>query len=185
MHVYHVHVFSYCATTRRAVFSRRVVFLRRAVFLRLSRKHRPALLLQLDAPYVRLHLFYLQTAGVCWDDTPLDHFEASTWPMSAHSVCALRSSTPHPKLGFNVEGIRRRLIETHGPPNTPPVSRGLYDGEPDAWAHHDLCLVREVAQSAQLDASQTSDDEDGAGSTDPWQNARKQMGVVTTLRLFG
>ena len=101
--------------------------------------------------------------------------------MSAQSVCALRSSTPHPKLGFNVEGIRRRLIETHGPQNTPPVSRGLYDGAPDAWAHHDLCLVREVAQSGHLDASQTSDDEDGAGSTDPWQNARKQMGVVTTL----
>ena len=47
-------------------------------------------------------------------------FDASTWPRSANAIWALRSSTPLPKLAFKVEPcIRRRLIDTHGPPTTP------------------------------------------------------------------
>ena len=122
MRVCHVQVFSYYwEPTQTAILNRRPIFLRRAVFLlRLSRAHRPAVLMQTDDPNVRLHLLcYLETDGVCWEAT-LDHFDASTWPRSANAIWALRSSTPHPQLAFKVEPcIRRRLIDTHGPPTTP------------------------------------------------------------------
>ena len=84
MRVYNVlHVFACWALTRHAIFNLRPIFLRHAVFLRLSRDQRPALLLQLDDPHVRLHQFYLDTAGVvCWEATTLDNFDASPWPRS-------------------------------------------------------------------------------------------------------